>query len=64
MKQSNIDKELLASLRFEPLTKANWNQFLQLFGPKGACGNCWCMYYRLKRPILRKARSMMGIKKP
>ncbi|MGI8580946.1 MAG: GNAT family N-acetyltransferase [Chitinophagaceae bacterium] len=41
--------EVLKELRFEPLTKSNWNQFLKLFGPKGACGNCWCMYYRLKK---------------
>lgn len=31
----------------EPLTKSNWDKFVQLFGYKGACGNCWCMYYRL-----------------
>lgn len=33
----------------EPLTKANWDKFVQLFGTKGACGNCWCMYYRLPK---------------
>jgi GNAT superfamily N-acetyltransferase len=36
-------------LTFEPLTKKNWNKFVELFGEKGACGNCWCMYYRLKK---------------
>jgi len=36
-------------LTFEPLTKRNWNKFVELFGNKGACGNCWCMYYRLKK---------------
>jgi len=36
-------------LSIEPLTKANWQKFVQLFGEKGACGNCWCMYYRLKQ---------------
>ena len=39
----------LSALSFEPLTKKNWNQFVQLFGERGACGNCWCMYYRLKK---------------
>jgi GNAT superfamily N-acetyltransferase len=39
----------LSRLTFEPLTKSNWNKFVQLFGDKGACGNCWCMYYRLKK---------------
>ncbi len=33
----------------EPLTEANWGKFVQLFGKNGACGNCWCMYYRLKK---------------
>jgi len=27
----------------------NWNMFVTLFGEKGACGNCWCMYYRLSK---------------
>ena len=49
MKKINPGKEILQQLRFEPLTKANWGKFLQLFGNKGACGNCWCMYYRLKK---------------
>lgn len=49
MKNSNIDSDFLAALKFEPLTKSNWSQFVQLFGDKGACGNCWCMYYRLKK---------------
>ena len=33
---------------FQPLTKKNWKDFEQLFGPKGACGGCWCMTWRLK----------------
>ena len=31
---------------FEPLTPANWNALIELFGEKGACGGCWCMYWR------------------
>ena len=45
----HIDTEFLASLKFEPLTKNNWNKFEELFGTKGACGNCWCMYFRLPK---------------
>jgi len=37
------------ALTVEPLTKTNWHKFVQLFGDKGACGNCWCMYYRLNK---------------
>ncbi|WP_372768542.1 GNAT family N-acetyltransferase [Lutibacter sp.] len=49
MANSNNDKDFLNQLTFEPLTKTNWSKFVQLFGKKGACGNCWCMYYRLNK---------------
>ena len=49
MTKENNDPDFLSQLTFEPLTKANWNKFVQLFGSKGACGNCWCMYYRLNK---------------
>ncbi|PQJ09655.1 GNAT family N-acetyltransferase [Flavipsychrobacter stenotrophus] len=41
--------DILTEMTFEPLTRANWLQFTQLFGERGACGNCWCMYYRLNK---------------
>lgn len=41
--------DILTEMTFEPLTQANWLQFTQLFGERGACGNCWCMYYRLNK---------------
>ena len=37
-------------LSFRPLTRETWREFEQLFGEKGACGGCWCMYWRLNRP--------------
>jgi GNAT superfamily N-acetyltransferase len=46
MKNPNIDNDFLSQLTFEPLNKSNWAKFVRLFGAKGACGNCWCMYYR------------------
>jgi len=38
-----------------PLTPDLWPAFEDLFGKNGACGGCWCMYWRLgsgyrKRP--------------
>ncbi len=36
-------------LSFLPLTPERWTDFEDLFGPRGACGGCWCMYWRLKR---------------
>ncbi len=49
MTQQNIDNNFLTALTFEPLTKSNWNKFVELFGEKGACGNCWCMSFRLTK---------------
>jgi len=36
-------------LLFAPLTPDRWPDLESLFGPKGACGGCWCMYWRLSR---------------
>ena len=43
------NSEIISQLTIEPVTKKNWNKFVELFGEKGACGNCWCMYYRLSK---------------
>ncbi|MFH1861735.1 MAG: GNAT family N-acetyltransferase [bacterium] len=32
-----------------PLTPDRWGDLESLFGPKGACGGCWCMFWRLSR---------------
>lgn len=32
---------------FHPLTADRWGDFETLFGPRGACGGCWCMWWRL-----------------
>ena len=57
------DSEFLSQFSVEPLTKKNWFQLLQLFGPKGACGNCWCMYYRLSRADFAEGKTDDGNKK-
>ena len=33
---------------FKALTIDSWNDFERLFGERGACGGCWCMYWRLR----------------
>ena len=30
-----------------PVQKEQWDDFVKLFGPRGACGGCWCMYWKL-----------------
>lgn len=37
------------ALSFQPLTPGRWHDLERLFGERGACGGCWCMYWRLKR---------------
>jgi GNAT superfamily N-acetyltransferase len=34
---------------FHPLTPGNWQDFEKLFGPRGACGGCWCMFWKKPR---------------
>lgn len=36
-------------LEFHPLTPDRWADFEQLFGPRGATGGCWCMWWRMRR---------------
>lgn len=49
-------------LTIEPMTRKNWNKFVQLFGEKGACGNCWCMYYRLCNTDFKEGKADEGNK--
>lgn len=52
--------DFLGQLTFEPLTRGNWGEFTELFGSKGACGNCWCMYYRLSKADFREGKTEEG----
>ena len=38
--------------KFFPVTNERWKDFEKLFGEKGACAGCWCMYWRLKQSVL------------
>ncbi|HVP15242.1 MAG TPA: GNAT family N-acetyltransferase [Terriglobales bacterium] len=31
----------------KPLTPERWKDLERLFGPRGACAGCWCMWFRL-----------------
>jgi GNAT superfamily N-acetyltransferase len=37
------------ALEIHPLTPDRWDDFAALFGPRGACAGCWCMFPRLPR---------------
>jgi len=62
MKKPESDGEFLNDLTFEPLTLKNWGLFEQLFGPRGACGNCWCMYYRRSKADFQEGKFEDGNK--
>lgn len=35
-----------AGFEFHPLTPERWHDLEELFGSRGACGGCWCMFFR------------------
>lgn len=57
------DTVIAEELTFEPLTRKNWAKFVALFGERGACGNCWCMYFRLKKDEFVAGKQNDGNKK-
>ncbi len=36
-------------LTFHPVTPDRWGDLEALFGPRGALGGCWCMWWRVTR---------------
>jgi len=47
-------------VKFLPLTKEIWADFESLFGVRGACGGCWCMWWRLNRKQFEKQKGEMN----
>ena len=45
-----------ATIAYRPLTTANWTEFENLFGARGACGGCWCMSWRLARADFNRGK--------
>ena len=39
----------MSHLSIAPLTADRWPDFEALMGPKGGCGGCWCMLWRLPK---------------
>ncbi len=38
-------------MKFHPCTPARWSDLEELFGERGACGGCLCMFWRLPRKV-------------
>jgi GNAT superfamily N-acetyltransferase len=52
----NFEKSSALKLKFIPITIDRWDDFETLFGDNGACGGCWCMWWRLKRSQYEKQK--------
>jgi GNAT superfamily N-acetyltransferase len=46
----------LTDITFHPLTQQNWSDLEVLFGPRGASGGCWCMWWKLRRSDYEKKK--------
>ncbi|MBS1659178.1 MAG: GNAT family N-acetyltransferase [Bacteroidetes bacterium] len=47
---------LFRQLSCKPLSREAWVDFVELFGDRGACDGCWCMYWRLRRSEYEKMK--------
>jgi GNAT superfamily N-acetyltransferase len=45
-------------LRIEPLTPDRWPALEDLFGERGACNGCWCMYWRIGSAYRHRPRDL------
>lgn len=46
----------ISNLEFHPLTPERWADLEKLFGERGACGGCWCTWWKLKRSEFMRQR--------
>lgn len=37
------------ALKVRPLERGDWDAVVRLFGANGACGGCWCMWWRVEK---------------
>jgi GNAT superfamily N-acetyltransferase len=49
-----------SNIEFYPLTSERWSDLERLFGERGACGGCWCMWWRLKRSDFMRQRGELN----
>jgi GNAT superfamily N-acetyltransferase len=46
----------MPDIEIHALVPELWEHFETLFGPRGACGGCWCMYWKLGRKDFEKGQ--------
>ncbi len=45
-------------LKFQAATASRWADLEDLFGERGACGGCWCMFWRVPRKEFDAGKGM------
>ena len=48
----------MEEIEIRPVTPDRWTDLEELFGERGACGGCWCMWWRLKRSDFEKQKGL------
>ncbi len=48
--------ETSSDFAIHPLTPIRWDDLVILFGERGACGGCWCMWWRVPRSLFNKQK--------
>jgi GNAT superfamily N-acetyltransferase len=46
----------MSTFTYKPVTPDIWRDFTKLFGKNGACGGCWCMYWRCERAVFERRK--------
>jgi GNAT superfamily N-acetyltransferase len=46
-----------------PVTPQRWDDLLDLFGPNGGYGNCWCMWWRVPQREFNGERNRAGLER-
>ncbi|MEM3459087.1 MAG: GNAT family N-acetyltransferase [Candidatus Bathyarchaeia archaeon] len=57
-----LKRSEISNVEFYPLTPKRWTDLEKLFGERGACGGCWCMWWRLKRSDFMRQRGELNRK--
>jgi len=49
-------KNAVPKLAIHAVTPERWPDLVRLFGPRGACAGCWCMWWRVPRSEWKAAK--------
>lgn len=47
----------ISGIKIQPATSEHWDDLQALFGERGACDGCWCMFWRIRRKDFDQMRS-------